>query len=86
MITSHHYKQSPWRLALTAMLIMLLCSCSLFQRPKDEMDVEKLRLKYEKKGKMSALLGIIEIYEDTEQPMSARIAAARRPWPGRDCA
>ncbi|MFC1480951.1 HEAT repeat domain-containing protein [Candidatus Neomarinimicrobiota bacterium] len=39
--------------------------------------MEKLRIKYEKKGKMSALLGIIEIYEDTEEPMSARIAAAK---------
>ena len=59
------------------LLVISLGGCSLFRGgEKDETDVEKLRLKYQK-GKMGALLQIIEIYEDPEQPLSARLAAAR---------
>ena len=57
--------------------ILLVCAgCSLFRRGEsDEVDVEKLRLEYQE-GKMGALLEIIEIYEDTELPLSVRLAAA----------
>lgn len=58
------------------LLILTLSSCALFRRSKDEVDVEKLRLQYQK-GKMAALLDIIKIYEDQEQALSVRIAAAQ---------
>lgn len=57
-------------------LILTLSGCALFRRSKDEIDVEKLRLQYQK-GKMAALLEIITIYEDPEQALSVRIAAAQ---------
>ena len=60
---------------LLATLALSLSGCFLFNRAKDEVTVEKLRLQYQK-GKMGALLSIIEIYEDTEQPQSVRLAAA----------
>ncbi|MCH7940015.1 MAG: HEAT repeat domain-containing protein, partial [Candidatus Marinimicrobia bacterium] len=64
-------------LVLAVLLVISMGGCSLFRGgEKDETDVEKLRLKYQK-GKMGALLQIIEIYEDPEQPLSARLAAAR---------
>ncbi len=61
-------------LGVTA-LMLLLAGCFLFRREKDEIDVEELRLAYQQ-GKMRALLEIIEIYEDTEAPLSVRLAAA----------
>ena len=64
-------------LVLAVLLVISMGGCALFRGEKDETDVEKLRLKYQKKGKMGALLEIIEIYEDPEQPHSARLAAAR---------
>ncbi len=64
------------RLAVPVFLVLGLAGCALFRGEKDESDVEKLRLKYQK-GKMGALLKIIEIYEDPEQPHSSRLAAAR---------
>ncbi|UCD37108.1 MAG: HEAT repeat domain-containing protein [Fidelibacterota bacterium] len=63
------------RLAGIAALIFGLTGCALFRRAKDEVDVEKLRLQYQK-GKMGALLDLIEIYEDPEMALSVRIAAA----------
>ncbi|MCH7574569.1 MAG: HEAT repeat domain-containing protein [Candidatus Marinimicrobia bacterium] len=60
---------------LLATLALSMSGCFLFNRAKDEVTVEKLRLQYQK-GKMGALLSIIEIYEDTEQPQSVRLAAA----------
>lgn len=69
-----------WRgilhLALLGVLLFSITGCALFRRAKDEVDVEKLRLQYQK-GKMGALLEIIEIYEDPEQALSVRIAAAQ---------
>ena len=62
-------------LLLTA-LALSLTGCALFLGERDEVDVEKLRLKYQE-GKMGALLEIIDIYEDPEQVRSVRIAAAR---------
>ena len=47
------------QLAGTIFLILTLSSCALFRRSKDEVDVEKLRLQYQK-GKMAALLEIIQ--------------------------
>ena len=64
------------QLAGILFLILTLSSCALFRRSKDEVDVEKLRLQYQK-GKMAALLEIITIYEDPEQALSVRIAAAQ---------
>jgi HEAT repeat protein len=64
------------RLTGIFLLILTLSSCALFRRSKDEVDVEKLRLQYQK-GKMAALLEIITIYEDPEQALSVRIAAAQ---------
>ena len=64
------------RLILLGVLALSLVGCALFRGTKDEIDVEKLRLKYQE-GKMGALLEIIEIYEDPEQALSVRIAAAR---------
>jgi HEAT repeat protein len=63
------------RFFLMLTLVFEVTGCALFRRSKDEVDVEKLRLKYQK-GKMGALLDIIEIYEDTEAPLSVRLAAA----------
>jgi len=64
------------RMALMLCLGLLLGGCALFHQTHDEVDVEKLRLKYQK-GKMGALLKIIAIYEDPEQAQSVRVAAAR---------
>ncbi len=64
------------RLTLLVVLAYGLVGCALFRRERDEIDVEKLRLQYQD-GKMAALLEIIEIYEDPEQPRSVRIAAAQ---------
>jgi HEAT repeat protein len=64
------------RMLGTIFMILTLTSCALFRRSKDEVDVEKLRLQYQK-GKMAALLEIIKIYEDPEQALSVRIAAAQ---------
>ncbi|MFB0516689.1 MAG: HEAT repeat domain-containing protein [Candidatus Neomarinimicrobiota bacterium] len=61
---------------LLIVLAFCLTGCALFRRARDEVDVEKLRLQYQK-GKMGALLEIITIYEDPEQALSVRIAAAR---------
>lgn len=73
---------SSWRMVahfgrglLLVTLALSLSGCFLLNRAKDEVTVEKLRLQYQK-GKMGALLSIIEIYEDTEQPQSVRLAAA----------
>ncbi|UCH10396.1 MAG: HEAT repeat domain-containing protein [Fidelibacterota bacterium] len=63
------------RFLLLLTLVFAITGCALFRRDRDEVDVEKLRLKYQK-GKMGALLDIIEIYEDTEAPLSVRLAAA----------
>ena len=63
------------RFTLLMMLVLAVTGCALFRRSKDEVDVEKLRQQYQK-GKMGALLDIIEIYEDTEAPLSVRLAAA----------
>ncbi|MCH7858737.1 MAG: hypothetical protein IID14_03445 [Candidatus Marinimicrobia bacterium] len=67
---------SAGRLVLMMILAFSLTGCALFRGAKDEVDVEKLRLSYQK-GKMGALLKIIAIYEDPEQALSVRIAAAR---------
>ena len=67
--------RSALRLLGVTALMLLLAGCFLFRREKDEIDVEKLRLDYQQ-GKMRALLEIIEIYEDTEAPLSVRLAAA----------
>ena len=64
------------RFVLLVVLAFSLAGCALFRGAKDEVDVEKLRLSYQK-GKMGALLKIIAIYEDPEQALSVRIAAAR---------
>lgn len=64
------------RLLLLAALALSLTGCALFLGERDEVDVEKLRLKYQE-GKMGALLEIIQIYEDPEQVRSVRLAAAR---------
>lgn len=64
------------RMALMLSLALLLGGCALFRQTHDEVDVEKLRLQYQK-GKMGALLQIIEIYEDPEQALSVRVTAAR---------
>ncbi len=63
-------------LLLLAALALSLTGCALFLGERDEVDVEKLRLKYQE-GNMGALLEIIQIYEDPEQVRSVRIAAAR---------
>ena len=57
-------------------LAMLTNGCAALKRSHDEVDIEKLRLQYQD-GKMNALLQIIEIYEDPEQALSVRVAAAR---------
>ena len=67
--------RSALRLLGVTALMLLLAGCFLFRREKDELDVEELRLEYQQ-GKMRSLLEIIEIYEDTEQPLSVRLAAA----------
>ena len=83
MTAPHHIRlPEPRPTAVSALrflgltlLALLLAGCFLFRREKDELDVEELRLEYQQ-GKMRALLEIIEIYEDTEQPLSVRLAAA----------
>ncbi len=69
------YSRKASRFLILILLVLLTGGCALFRGAKDETDVEKLRLKY-KKGKMGALLKIIDIYEDPEQPLSSRVAAA----------
>ena len=56
-------------------LTLSMAGCFLFRKTVDEVTIEELRLKYQE-GKMGALLQIIEIYEDPEQPQSVRLAAA----------
>ena len=70
------YLGAALRLVLLLVVAFSLAGCALFRGERDEVDVEKLRLKYQE-GKMGALLEIIEIYEDPEQVRSVRIAAAR---------
>ena len=74
--SSLHIAVGAGRLVLLVVLAFSLAGCALFRGSKDEVDVEKLRLSYQK-GKMGALLKIIAIYEDPEQALSVRIAAAR---------
>ncbi len=70
------YLGAALRLVLLLVVAFSLVGCALFRRDRDEVDVEKLRLQYQE-GKMGALLEIIEIYENPEQALSVRIAAAR---------
>ena len=73
------FRSGPGGILLLLLLTALalgLTGCALFLGERDEVDVEKLRLKYQE-GKMGALLEIIQIYEDPEQVRSVRIAAAR---------
>lgn len=63
------------RSLILVVLVLNMDGCFLFRKTVDEVTIEELRLKYQQ-GKMGALLQIIEIYEDPEQPQSVRLAAA----------